>query len=146
MLMNTPKPDIQAKLQALREAYARQLPSKLQSLVQAWKMLTENNWNWDNAAELYRELHTLAGSAPTFGFAELGQQANAAEQLLKIWVTEQVAPEVEPRQQLGIMLEKLGAELAPARYTSTSDGDPAPLPGIKKDSRTGLLKHTKIKK
>ncbi|NOX76831.1 MAG: diguanylate cyclase [Gammaproteobacteria bacterium] len=137
--MNTPKPDIQARLQALREVYAKQLPPKLQSLVKMWETLSESNWNWDIASELYRELHTLAGSASTFGFPEIGQQASIAEHMIKIWVTEHRVPETGPRQQFGSTLKQLSAEQVPVRCAPVSDIAPTPFADTKKDNEQHLI-------
>lgn len=44
--------------------------------------------------EIQQVLHTLAGSAATFGFRTLGQQARALEQRLRVFTTfDTIAPE-----------------------------------------------------
>lgn len=84
--------DIQARLQALRAAYAEQLPDRLAEVARQWAGLQGQPWNPEQAAILHRQLHTLAGSAPTFGFPDLGQRACRAEGLLKAWHGEGRAP------------------------------------------------------
>ncbi|HFE31708.1 MAG TPA: hypothetical protein ENJ17_00205 [Gammaproteobacteria bacterium] len=77
--------DIQARLQALRTAYAEQLPDKLAEVARQWAGMQAQPWSPEQAAVLHRQLHTLAGSAPTFGFADIGRRARQAERLLKAW-------------------------------------------------------------
>ena len=62
------------ELDALLAEYRASLPQKL-ALIDA--LLAEGRM-----AELRRALHTLAGSAGTFGLASVGTAARAAEELL----------------------------------------------------------------
>jgi HPt (histidine-containing phosphotransfer) domain-containing protein len=65
---------LRAELDALVAEYQRELPQKLahlEALLAAGRVAT-----------LKRELHTLAGSAGTFGLPRLGQAAGAAEAYL----------------------------------------------------------------
>jgi len=100
-------PDIQARLQALREAYAEQLPDKLAEVVQQWAEMQTRPWNPEQAVVLHRRLHTLAGSAPTFGFPEIGQRARQAERLLKPWNSEQRTPGEEECAELNGHIQAL---------------------------------------
>ncbi|VAW95331.1 diguanylate cyclase (GGDEF domain) with PAS/PAC sensor [hydrothermal vent metagenome] len=84
--------DIQARLKALREAYAKQLPDKLTDIARQWASMQHQPWDFGQVKSLHRQIHTLAGSAPTFGFDTVGQQARHAENLLKTWNNEQRTP------------------------------------------------------
>lgn len=84
--------DIQARLKALREAYAKQLPDKLVEVAEQWRVMHQQSWDVDRAKALHRSVHTLAGSAPTFGFSGVGQRARRAEHLLKAWLSEMHTP------------------------------------------------------
>ncbi len=77
--------DVQARLQALREAYAEQLPETLAEVARQWAEMQRRPWRHERADSLSRRLHTLAGSAPTFGFADIGRRARQAERLLNAW-------------------------------------------------------------
>lgn len=75
--------DIQKQLQALRDSYAAQLPERIVDIEQAWKALPNAETPEADMYELYRKLHSMAGSAGTFGMPELGQEARHIEVCLK---------------------------------------------------------------
>lgn len=78
--------EIEQKLQALRDAYAIQLPAKLTEIDSLWEELQGKGWNPEQARILHRLIHTMTGSAPTFGFTRLGTESRNAENLLKSWL------------------------------------------------------------
>ena len=73
----------QEKLKALREHFARLLPEKVARCEELWQAVMDGNAPEGAAGELVRNLHTLAGSAPSFGFALLGKSSQRAEITLK---------------------------------------------------------------
>jgi len=80
--MTAVQEDIQKRLRDLQADYGRELPGRIEELVSLWAAAREGDAS--QAMEtLIRQVHTLAGSAGTFGFAELGQQARALEYFLK---------------------------------------------------------------
>lgn len=74
--MADPTPDFQAQLRALQEAFAKELPKRIDDLEIAWEV-------GDSLASrleaVRRQAHSLAGSGGTFGFPELSQAARALE-------------------------------------------------------------------
>jgi len=84
------------KLIALRTRFRSELPARLDAIELAWqkdKLTTQNE-------EFYRLVHSLAGSAGTFGYAKLGEQAHVLELLLqelKVGATEH--EQAEPIEQ-----------------------------------------------
>jgi len=68
---------LEIKLQELYDGFALQFPAKLKSIEDLWARVVTG----DTAAAqtLHRELHTLAGSAGTFGYSQLGDGARALE-------------------------------------------------------------------
>jgi len=99
--------DIQTRLKALREAYAKQLPDKLVEVAEQWQVMQQQPWDADRAKALHRSVHTLAGSAPTFGFNGVGQWARRAEHLLKAWHSEQHAPVQHEIAELAVLIHTL---------------------------------------
>jgi diguanylate cyclase (GGDEF)-like protein len=89
--------DIQRQLQALRDSFAAQLPERIADIERGWKALPSATPSDTDLYELYRKLHSLAGSAGTFGMPELGQEAHRVELFLKAKLD---APEewLEPAQ------------------------------------------------
>lgn len=73
--------DIQARLQALRDDFAAQLPQRIGAIEDAW--LTRAAATPDALHELYRKVHSLAGAAGTFGMSDLSDQARRVEDDLR---------------------------------------------------------------
>lgn len=65
---------IQEKLDAIRISYIASLSQKRESIETSWSNLN-NEWIADTYDSLYLVIHGLAGSAETFGFPEITQQA-----------------------------------------------------------------------
>jgi len=75
-------------LEELQAEYRRELPQKLETIAVLWSAR--------RVAELHRALHTLAGSAGTFGLPQLSAAAREAESYL-----EACGPALDARQQAG---------------------------------------------
>lgn len=87
---------LRAEFDALLAEYRRELPPKLARL--------EEHFAAGRFTELRRELHTLAGSAGTFGLPQVGEAARAAEDYLE---TTGAGPE------LGSLLRKIAEQARP---------------------------------
>ena len=74
---------LQAKLKALSDAYAAQLPEKLKQIEQAWEQLPLDSWDEGGFQTLNRMVHSLTGSGKTFGFTLLSDVARNLEECLK---------------------------------------------------------------
>lgn len=72
-----------ARLRALRDKYVRSLPDAIGRIEAHWSRVLEDKSNRDEARSLHGMLHTLAGSAPSFGFSEVGEAARSAEILVR---------------------------------------------------------------
>lgn len=98
---------IQAKLKILSDAYAAQLPEKLNQLMLAWSALSHKAWDAEGIKMLHHMAHRLAGSGKTFGFSALSDASRQLEQLLQeIEETRQVMSPVQ-RQQVEVLLLEL---------------------------------------
>lgn len=102
--MNDKKQTLEERLEALRNAYADQLPTKLDEAATLWSTLNNNEWDWNAAKDFHRYVHTLAGSAPTFGFNSVGQDARRIEQVLKEWIAKQETPSKEDCNDVSTMM------------------------------------------
>ena len=105
--MNDQELTLKEKLKALRDAYGTQLPTKLAKVEGFWSHLCNKPWDWAVTEDLHRSVHTLAGSAPTFGFNEAGQNARQVELVLKDWVNNQISPSDSERQTLSVLIDTL---------------------------------------
>ena len=72
--MNDKHSKIQAQLDAIRLSYIESLKTKRETIEVNWASLN-NDWVADTYDSLYLVIHGLAGSAETFGFPEITQQA-----------------------------------------------------------------------
>ncbi len=75
--------DLQAKLTALSDAYAAQLPERLNILQQSLSELSHTEWNDRSFETFVRLVHGLIGSSRTFGFETLGDIARNLEEYLR---------------------------------------------------------------
>jgi chemotaxis protein histidine kinase CheA len=76
-------PDFQDRFEALRRDWRGQLPQRLQEMQARLAACRANPDALQPLTELHRMLHTLAGSAGTFGLDALGLQARAIEHSLE---------------------------------------------------------------
>jgi len=78
----TDSSDIATKLAKLREDYKNKLPDKIGEIISIWKNLIGQS-NSETLALFHRKVHSLHGTADTFGFMELGKTATRLELLAK---------------------------------------------------------------
>jgi HPt (histidine-containing phosphotransfer) domain-containing protein len=91
--MTESKIDLEQQLAQLRHTYVMRLVQELPQLQQGAMLLYQlSDVAWrDQVQDLSVKLHTLAGSAGTFGLPELGEQARQCELQLKPWLVPGVA-------------------------------------------------------
>lgn len=63
---------IAAKLEALKKLYAQSLPSKINEIEEQWNTVSLN-FSKQSLHDFHRAVHSLVGSAGTYGFASLSQ-------------------------------------------------------------------------
>lgn len=74
--------DLDAALLAIQAAYTKKLPERLHEINTTLQHCLDEPHIDAHSADLAMHLHKLAGSAGTFGFAELGRRATELEILL----------------------------------------------------------------
>ena len=67
----------------LRAEYRGEMPAKLERLDALWSRVASGAAGAEEVTELRRALHTIAGSAGSFGLPEIGDAARAAENFLE---------------------------------------------------------------
>jgi len=94
--------EFRARLEALNARFAAQLPLMLEKTAQALAACVAGGAEpgVQQLAALHESLHSVAGSAATFGYATLGQQARHIEQQLRMAMQERsgwhaIPPQVE---------------------------------------------------
>lgn len=80
---NDAKVIFKAKLNAMQDKFKAGLPARLAEIQQAWKQVQAIADGDESLAILHRLLHTLTGSAGTFGYQQLSRDSRALEILLK---------------------------------------------------------------
>ncbi|WP_158144518.1 Hpt domain-containing protein [Vibrio metschnikovii] len=80
MSNSSPPSSLTTRLEALKLAYSKRLDSELEQLRSLAKQITSKPDDTAYLEQLHSTLHTLAGSAGTFGFNQLGRQARLFEQ------------------------------------------------------------------
>lgn len=78
--MATDKAEITRRLQALQADFSHHLPERLALVESAWQ--TARGGDADALDAMHRQIHGLAGSGATFGFAALSTAARVLEQAL----------------------------------------------------------------
>jgi len=80
--MTTPQEDFQRFLDGQRAEYRSALPGKIQEIQERWSAVVAAVDATQPLNDLRRLAHSLAGTAGTLGFREVGQAAKALEVLL----------------------------------------------------------------
>ena len=113
--MSTPQQDFQKFLDLQRSDYARALPEKMTQVHALWRAVTSGG-EAPPLTELERLVHTLAGTAGTLGFHEVGRAAKALELLLQqVGPAGPAGPALAPAQRsaIGLTIAALQASLPP---------------------------------
>jgi HPt (histidine-containing phosphotransfer) domain-containing protein len=74
---------LQEFLEAAGAEYRSGLAGRLRAVEGLWRALAEDGKDEKKLADLLRELHSLAGSAKTFGLAAVSEAARTAETFLE---------------------------------------------------------------
>ena len=96
--VSTEKVALEDLLADLREEYARKLPEKLARLELLWHGFA--NSNDAEREDLLRAVHSIAGSAATFGLPELGAVALELELALRPLCASSGVPDDEDRRRI----------------------------------------------
>ncbi|MEQ6341195.1 MAG: response regulator [Gammaproteobacteria bacterium] len=109
--MTNPSDDVMAKLQALRDTFATQLPGKIQEIKTIVDTLCGGKCGEAEESEAFKVLHYLShkltGSGATFGFSAVSDAARALETLAKEILDLAVPSTAVQRAQIRVLLEDL---------------------------------------
>jgi len=79
------KQNVQDKLKALLDSYRSQLPQRLDEIEILWQSVCDQGKMERDGKELYRLVHSIAGSGASFGFSDLSKTAKEFEMGLKVY-------------------------------------------------------------
>ena len=100
-------PSISDTLQDLQRQFAATLPGKLQALCAQYQKLSLPDWQPAEAQALHHLLHSLTGSAGTFGMQSVSAAARQLEVRLKALVDAGAAPDEVTWQAVGAELTRI---------------------------------------
>lgn len=95
------------QLEELNAEYRHALPAKLARIDALWSEMAGGRAQADRLADLLRELHSIAGSARTFGIAGVSEAAAAAESFLEPCVRRGKLPAAAARAEFERLLDVL---------------------------------------
>ena len=122
MTDNSSDSQVHSKLNKLRSAYRTRLNEEL-SLISAQAEEVQTQDSRDEAlAKLHHRLHKLAGSAGTFGFQKLGNQARILERLVQRWINQSGPENTRELQKLNKELSDLARHLGSDEAVSSAVG------------------------
>jgi len=103
--------DIQQQLKQLAKNYRAQLPERMEAIETCWRQICEHN-HWKNEGkEIYRHVHSLAGSGASFGYFDMSKRAQAVELQLQALMERDGALTEQARQEVTQQLAQLKNEL-----------------------------------
>jgi HPt (histidine-containing phosphotransfer) domain-containing protein len=94
------KEHVQRQLDELKQAFSEKLQARLREIEEAWEQ--------GRLPMLRRLVHSLSGSAGTFGFPEVTQTAAALDGILEPLVEKQKDPSKTERLRIAALIEELG--------------------------------------
>lgn len=109
--MSAPPDDFLAFLEASRRDYRAELPGKLANLTALWDAARVEAHDAGSLAVLERAAHSLAGSAGTFGLAEVGAAGKVLEGALQRLAQADGAGLPAARAEVESALESVGRSI-----------------------------------
>jgi chemotaxis protein histidine kinase CheA len=98
---------VQNQLEKLKKKYAAGLPEKVARVEEQIAAFLAAAWSEEVCFATYRQIHSLAGSAGTYGFGELGTTARTGEHLIKASLEGKTALGEPQRKELAGVLSKM---------------------------------------
>lgn len=101
------KPKFQKRIQELSYKYYLQLPGKYEEIEKCWKKYLTDLNNPTSIETFFRLIHTLKGTAATFGFVKQADICFEIQQLLFVAKKEQSALSTDSVTQIQQQLDEL---------------------------------------
>lgn len=96
------------KLEELRLRYLHSLAQKGRDLQSQWQRLQAENQDRSLLVELHQQVHRLSGSAPAYGFDDIGALARPVDQRIAEWLRGEHTGRENPEQ----LVQSLAAPVA----------------------------------
>ncbi|HZN27593.1 MAG TPA: Hpt domain-containing protein [Burkholderiales bacterium] len=103
--------DFEQQLKVLKVEFRRALPERIGRIEELWSGMQAAVPTSQHLRELKRAFHMLAGSASTFGFADVGDAARIAERALNTYGSADIKALLTTVQQsIAVMRERATEE------------------------------------
>jgi len=93
------------RYEALKERYALALPQKAADIEAAWTAFCADPTDVAGRSRLHQAVHRLSGSAPAYGFEDLGVAAQGVDTVFSEWMAAPEFSRPAPQQ----LVDSLGA-------------------------------------
>jgi len=104
--MTSKKSSFELHLEKLRSEYKLQLPEKISAIKRDWQLLI-NIWNDELIIQLHRNVHSLIGTAGTFGFNDISKIARRLEELIKPLLAEKSESYIIPPELCSLVFDSI---------------------------------------
>ena len=102
---------LEEKMAVLRKGFIDHLDGRSNEIAQLWRDYIRNQNDPEILFNLYRNVHSLAGSGATFGYDELGRRARNMEIILRACKERNAPPPNEEVQQLEELMSLMMEEI-----------------------------------
>src|SRR4029453_3416189 len=103
--------DFEQQMKVLKTDFKRALPERIARIEGLWSGFQSIEPTSQHVRELKRAFHMLAGSASTFGFADVGEAARVAERALSTYGTSETDVLLRTiQEQISAMRERASFE------------------------------------
>ncbi len=103
---------VNQKIARLRGIFIDQLPNRLEQILELWSRLNADHSDMDALTELHRLVHSLKGTGRSFGFDQIGNSAEKAEDLLSHALENNTSGMASDRvEQLDLFIQSIEQEI-----------------------------------
>lgn len=113
--------NIQQKLASLRKKFASTLGQRIDQIKVDLNSLDSHPDPVDSMQNIFRQIHTLSGSAGTFGFTRVSEQSRQLELILKEYINNDTLPDAKTTNFLDTDLQKIHGLIARGPDDQASD-------------------------
>ncbi len=112
------------KLDELRLRYLRSLPQKCDDIRAQWDLLRQRPHEQALLVELHQQVHRLSGSAPAYGFDDIGALARPLDQRLSEWLRAEVGERDAVSDLIGTLAVPVAALAQALRLAGEAEAPP----------------------
>ena len=95
------------KLEALRDAYKKELPGKLSKIQSLFDKHADKGFDTESLTLFHRLIHNLIGSGATFGMMQVSEAARVLDDLLKPFIVDDGVPSKKETEAFKVALDSL---------------------------------------